>query len=253
LVDEQLCLARQMALPQLHPPTHCVPWHHTQAGHSLRAPRSALNNNTSQLTAVQRLELMDGATENGEAEVRELARLELQLEALAARHGVSLPPSQQQQRHSRSSSKKAARSKASDAAGAQQPPDSSMGQNKQQQQQQAALRQLVRQQTEFLSVLQGLLTHNTQQPGVRSNRQGAVAAVIAASSAAAAPPAAPAAAPPGVEEQLAVLRSQLEQQVADNTSLKKRYLKVQRTVLRHLQDARLQVAAADAARDEALR
>jgi hypothetical protein len=50
-----------------------------------------------------------------------------------------------------------------------------------------------------------------------------------------------------------MLQVQYERQVADNHSLKKRCLKVQKAMLKHMQAARAQAAAAEAACEEARR
>lgn len=55
------------------------------------------------------------------------------------------------------------------------------------------------------------------------------------------------------DPQLGMLQVQYDRQVADNHALKRRCLKVQKAMLKHMQAARVQAAAAEAACEEARR
>lgn len=132
---------------------------------------------------------------------------------------------------------------------------------------------LVQQQSKFLDVLQSMIDKNigtdnkprSQRQSSKSSNSTAVQAATTADSSAApagscggeAPQSASgggAGAEVAAEQQrLGSLQVQYERQVADNHSLKKRCLKVQKAMLRHMQAARAQAAAAEATAEEARR
>lgn len=207
---------------------------------------------------LRRLErLMDSTGEETDAdsESLELALLDVELTKYAAHEGIHIP---------------AASPAASAAASSMAQQLSTMVISPKKQQhikpkpmQPGSVVQLVQQQSKFLDVLQSMIDKNvgTDKPPSQhghkaSSSSNALQAASAADAAAAGEHAAVSSAG-GAEgtsdPQLGMLQVQYERQVADNHSLKKRCLKVQKAMLKHMQAARAQAAAAEAACEEARR
>jgi hypothetical protein len=123
--------------------------------------------------------------------------------------------------------------------------------------------QLVQQQSKFLDVLQSMIDKNvgTDKPQQHHKAGSSTAAHAAATASDVAVSATTAGTETAVasaggaeaDPQLGVLQVQYDRQVADNHALKRRCVKVQKAMLKHMQAARAQAAAAEAACEDARR